>query len=56
MSTNDREYLRAAKKMSPSFEVFSEMVQILTNIRKEMDQLQTAADVALVEASETARS
>lgn len=39
MSEEDRKYLRSVKKMMPSFEVFEKMVQILTNVQKQTDQL-----------------
>lgn len=39
MSEEDRKYLRAVKKMRPSFEVFKRMVAILTNIQEKTDQL-----------------
>lgn len=39
MSEEDRKYLRSLEKMTPSFEVFEKMVQILTNLQTKTDQL-----------------
>ncbi|KKQ29855.1 MAG: hypothetical protein US43_C0001G0011 [Candidatus Levybacteria bacterium GW2011_GWA1_37_16] len=52
MNNEDREYLRFAAKTRPSTEVFERMVQILTSIGKNTDQLRTTMDTALLEASE----
>lgn len=39
MSEEDRKYLRAVKKMRPSFEIFKKMVEILNNVQEQTNQL-----------------
>ncbi|MDO8583234.1 MAG: hypothetical protein Q7R51_01780 [bacterium] len=39
MNEEDKKYLKAAKKMRSSLEVFERLVQILSNIQDKTDQL-----------------
>ena len=39
MNDEDREFLRSTKKMTPSLEVFERMVQILTNVQEQTNQI-----------------
>lgn len=39
MNEEDRKYLRSAKKMRPSLEVFKKMVEILKNVQEQTNQL-----------------
>ncbi|MDZ4227905.1 MAG: hypothetical protein U1E54_01535 [Candidatus Levybacteria bacterium] len=53
MNDEDRKYLKSVERVSPNFEIFNKMVQILTNVRKETDQLRTVLDTTLLETSRT---
>lgn len=39
MNNDDRRYLKALGKMTPTIEVFKEMVQILANLQTKTDQI-----------------
>lgn len=39
MTNEDRKYLRSVKKLKPSIDVFGRLVQILTKVQNETDQL-----------------
>lgn len=39
MSEEDRKYLRLVKKLSPSIDIFRQLVRILTKVQDETDQL-----------------
>ena len=53
MNNEDRKYLRAILKTRPSFEVFSELVEILKAEQKKVDQLFTATDTFLLNSYKT---
>ncbi len=43
MSNDDRLYIKSVKKKVPTLDVFKRMVQILTNMQKEVDRLSLLA-------------
>jgi len=53
MNDETRKYLRELVKTRPSFEVFSEMTQVLKNEQKEIDQLFIALDTYLLKTFKT---
>lgn len=52
MNDEDRNYLKSVENTRPSFDVFNNMVDILTDTQKETDELQNVADTTLLETFE----
>lgn len=55
MNDEARKYLRFLEKKRPSLEVFSSMVQILSQVQEKTDQLQNVLNASLLETYKTIR-